>query len=492
MNLTCPKCGQQMMLDFKTDQVRCQHCGYIRPDEISGLESKESAVKAHGVAPAVQLTYKGTINPNALAAFNSGQDALFNGDKSGALQSFRRAADYMPDWTDAHLWIVKVADDEQTKRDELSIVLAEMPNNLEALRLLMVLNGRLTPEQAAHTYHDNDPRLQKVTALDAKATDLICPTCGGDLTINNQTGRVECRSCGYSAPQAKQPTDASGDLLSMALLERKAQPIRWNVGQRLIQCQQCGAEQTIPAGQMSQRCRFCGANAVLVSDAIDSFTQPEELIPFRLNAAQAEESISHALQGVGERLMGLFGHHQIERQVVEGVYLPFWVFDAMIEVTQVKTVSGIDQDRATMIDMQQNIAACAVKSPGRELTSQLGNYDFSTAVHYEPKWLASYPAQLYRIDFDEASLDAHAQAAEAMKHKYAHRMEEVQDFQHNRNPEIIFVYPQVQSMTFRLVLLPVWIATLTIAGGQERLAVVNGQTGKAALGQPHRQSNSHS
>src|SRR5215472_11114011 len=116
MSLTCPQCGQRMTLDFKTDQVHCPHCGYIRPDEISGLEAKEQTVRAHGAAPPVELTYKGTINPGALAAFNSGQDALFEGDKAGALQHFRRAVDTMPEWTDAHLWIAKVTDDEQTKR----------------------------------------------------------------------------------------------------------------------------------------------------------------------------------------------------------------------------------------------------------------------------------------------------------------------------------------------------------------------------------------
>jgi len=478
------------MLDFKTDQVQCPHCGYVRPDEISGLEEKERAVKAHGAAPPVELTYKGTINPSAMAAFNSGQEALFNGDKPGALQSFRRAADYMPEWTDAHLWIAKMADDEQTKRDELSIVLANAPNNLEAVRLLMVLNGRLTPEQAAKTYRDNDPQRWQIGVLNAKVTELICPTCGGDLTISEQSGRVECRFCGYSASHVKQPSDASGDLLSMALLERKAQPVHWNVGQRLIQCQQCGAEQTIPAGQMSQRCRFCGANAVIVTDSLGSFTQPEELIPFQCDESHAEEEISQALNSLGEKLLGLFGRHSVERRNIEGVYLPFWIFDAVIEVTRVRTVSGIEQDHESMTDMQPDIAVCAVKSPGPHLTGQLGGYDFSVAVRYEPRWLAKFPAQLYRIDFDAASLEAHAKAAAVMKHKYARRRQEVQDFQHSRTPEIVYVYPQVQNMSFRLALLPVWIASLAIAGGDERLAIVNGQSGKTALGRPHRRSNS--
>src|SRR5205085_2929423 len=106
-------------------------------DEISGLAQKEQAVKAHGIAPAVQLIYKGEVAPHAMAAFESGQDALFEGDKAQALACFQRAAEVMPDWPDAHLWIAKVCEDETIKREELSTVQGLAPNNLEVLRILM-------------------------------------------------------------------------------------------------------------------------------------------------------------------------------------------------------------------------------------------------------------------------------------------------------------------------------------------------------------------
>ncbi len=37
-------------------------------------------------------------------------------------------------------------------------------------------------------------------------------------------------------------------------------------------------------------------------------------------------------------------------------------------------------------------------------------------------------------------------------------------------------------MTFRLLLLPVWIALLAEQDGDRRIGLVNGQTGKVALG----------
>lgn len=486
MNLACPQCGNRMMVDFKTDRVKCPHCGYIRPDDIGGLEAKEREVKAHGSAPAVQLIYKGEIKGDAMAAFDSGQDALFKGNKQEALNCFQRAADYMPDWPDAHLWIARVSDDEKVKRDELGIVLGLAPNNLEAIRLIMVMDGKLTPEQAAQTVHDNDPRVQQPPdGVAAKAASLICPKCGGDLTVNQLLNRVECRFCGYVAPLPKHAS-IDGTLLSMALLERKAKPVTWNVGKRIVKCQQCGAEHTIPAGQMSQRCRFCGSTEVIVSDDFGSFTQPELLLPFVFDEARARENIDQALRGLGERLMALFKSNKVDREIVEGVYLPFWVFDAVIEVTRVKSVGGVEEDRSTTTDGQFDVEVCAVKSPPQDLTGQLTPYDLRAAIQYDPHWLAKYPAQMYSVDFDAASLDARAVIADSMQKKYALRVEErlLDMGQDRNNTASMQVYSQVQSMTFRLALLPVWIATLYGAEGETRLAVVNAQTGKTALGRP--------
>src|SRR5258708_15476510 len=213
-----------------------------------------------------------------MAAFDSGQDALFKGNKQAALDCFQRAADYMPDWPDAHLWIARVSDDERVKGDELGVVLGLVPNNLEAIRMIMVLDGKLTPEQVAQTYHDNDPQVRQAPdAVAAKVASLICPKCGGELTVNQLLNRVECRFCGYTAPLSKHAS-TDGTLLSMALLERKAQPVKWNVGRRVVKGQQCGAEHTIPAGQMAQPSRFSGSPHSILGDARCSFTQPQALL----------------------------------------------------------------------------------------------------------------------------------------------------------------------------------------------------------------------
>src|SRR5438094_7931658 len=99
-NMTCPQCGKRMTIDFSTSVVSCPNCGYVRPDEIAHLEDTIDSAKAQSPRPSVEITYAGEITPSALAAFETGQDCLYKGNKDAALKSFLRAADYQPDFID--------------------------------------------------------------------------------------------------------------------------------------------------------------------------------------------------------------------------------------------------------------------------------------------------------------------------------------------------------------------------------------------------------
>jgi hypothetical protein len=51
-----------------------------------------------------------------------------------------------------------------------------------------------------------------------------------------------------------------------------------------------------------------------------------------------------------------------------------------------------------------------------------------------------------------------------------------------QSEEVVNVSSMVRTMSFRLLLLPVWIATLIEDDGDVRIGLVNGQTGQAVLG----------
>ncbi|MCB9452795.1 MAG: hypothetical protein H6672_15255 [Anaerolineaceae bacterium] len=487
INLTCPQCSERMTVEFAPEMhIFCKSCGYERD---TGLDEKVAEVQTQGPRPPVSITHVGEVNSRARALFFTGHDYLFQNNKTEAIKSFQRAIELQQDFVDPHLWIAKTTDNEAVKRDHLGTILAYFPGHMEAVRMLMVLQGRLTPEEAERTYHYDEPQLIRAEEpVNTKTTTLHCPTCGGDLTINDDTETVECRFCGYTAAKPH-GSAGDGDILVAALLERKAQSEKWVIGERLLHCNNCGAERTIAGNKLSTRCPFCGSNHVITQDTLGSFEQPAGILPFSITREAAGAAIKQELKGFGERVKGLFGNNQVARASLEGFYLPFWVFDAIIQGTRTRIDNSPEYDRyrnyervasayqqTTFNDALYDIEVCAVDSPPRFLTAQLGDYDLGQATAFEPELLAKYPAGLYTMDFDKAALEARSIAAGIMRGRHTRR--EMSD----DSDVSISVFSNIQSMTFRLLLLPVWVATLIEKDNDIRTALVNGQSGKVVLG----------
>lgn len=479
--LICPHCGQRMRYNFQQGKLMCEPCDY------SPLDAKIEKKRARGPREYPRITHRGTITPNALAAFRTGHDHLHNDQPDKAREAFHRAVYFQHDFADAHIWLAELAADEQTKRDHLGKVLAFDNTNPEALRRLMILNGRLTPEQAAQTNHHNEPLIKRAESPVSTETQvLLCPVCSGNLTVNEDTGRVECRFCGHTMP-ALAGQQANGDLLSAALLERRASPVRWVIGERLLHCKECGAERTIPVRKLSQECPFCGSTHVIMQDALKSFEQPSALVPFRITRRDAGDRIRQALDGFVQRVVNIFDPNRVRRANLDGVYLPFWVFDATAEITVTRVYKGssrsgvfaqrhaLSTERFT--DAMYDVSVPAVTSPPRDLIARMGRFDLDAAVPYQAKLLARYPAELYSIDFDKASLEARSIVSRAMREKHGGRRETG-----DQQMEIT-TFSNVGQMSFRLLLLPVWVATLFEVDGDVRPALINGQTGKVVLGQ---------
>lgn len=478
--ILCPECGSPLTLNPDAGMFRCGECGFKRPET---LDEASERIRARGQRPAVVTTHRGEIDLRARSLFENAHDYLWRGDAAAALRAWEQALDIQPDFTDAHLWIAKTSGDERVQRDHLSEIIAHDPGHLEALRLLMVLNGQLTPEEAERSRTERAPELQFAKgAVKAKTTALRCPVCGGGLTVDETNGRVVCRFCGHSAPlDTSRHASDGAEVLGTALLKRRVQPVKWIVGERILHCTRCGAERTIPAGRLSAVCPFCGSTQVIQQDALNSVEQPDGLVPFAVSEEAAQAAIRERLKSVGERFAGLFGDNQVTRAVMEGVFLPYWVFDALAEVSKTTIERGNPSryERRTFVQPYQNVKISdglnGVCIPGvpAPLADQVGEFHVSAAVAYEPKLLAKHPAALYSIDFDEASLKARSVVSEHMRRRHGERDGRDVDVQ---------VFTSVLQMSFTLLLMPMWMATLYERDGDVRAALVNGQTGQVALG----------
>ncbi len=486
--LNCPHCGKRMRYDFEQEKIRCKDCDYSPLDAV--MQQKQAA----GPRQRQQLTHRGEINANALAAFNTAHDYLYKGDSVKAQESFKRALFFQADFADAHLALAEIAEDEKTKREHLGTVLAFDGSNPAALRQLMVLNGRLTKEQAAQTHHHNEPKLLRVDMpVAANAKVLLCPVCSGNLTTDDVTGRVECRFCGHVAETNGIDRGATNgsDSLAMALLERKASSVKWVIGERLLHCNECGADRTLSAKQLSNNCPFCDSTHVIMQDALGSFEQPDGLVPFRISRQQAADQIKQALEGVMQRLANLFDNNRVKSGQINGLYLPFWVFDALADVTVTRIYKGSNRSgnfamqhttsTETFSDGLYDVIVSGVTSPSADMVTKISDFDLKAVVPYDARMLAKYPAELYSIDFDKASLEGRSIVSHILREKHRSKREMGDEQMEIRASAL------VHQMSFRLLLLPVWVANLTEQDGDVRPTLVNGQTGKVALGKAQKQ-----
>ncbi len=458
----CPRCHATGSLYVRKDGFECRLCGYRQTsphqhaDDVP-LSVSERRARLH---PSYRIDEPERISPWARTKFTSALDAVCRQDWDAALRSLQQALEYQPDFLEAHLWIARIAADETTRRKHLGEVLSLVPNHDEALRELMVLNGEISEEDAARlAAGEGAPVRELETAVGAKVAAPRCPQCGGALV--QEQGHVVCRQCGYTATGPSASTAPASKPLVTALLKRRSQPVIWRVKQHVLRCEQCGASH-VQARALATECPFCGSAQIVQQDALGSLQQPDAVLPFALDQRTAQAALAKALGSLWERFKGLFDPNRPETVRWHSAYVPAWLFDALVKVTP----------PLIMGSAFRNILIHASPTPPTALLYKLRPWNFDALAPYRPTLLSGHAAQLYTLDFDKASLQARRHIARSVQ-RYAETDDEEQA-PHVRHT--------VYSMSYRLVMLPVWIAHIREVDGEMRLALVNGQSGRAGLG----------
>lgn len=491
----CEQCGGERTFLVTREKIECQRCGFVIRDSDGKPQPPAPAPKP--AAPVRDLSqYRVSyyipdsyeIEPYVESAYFTAMDHASRKQWPEAIAALRRCIDYRSDFAEAHLWLGRLLDDPQERREHLHQVLAYFPTHPEALRDLMILDGELTDSAEPFDEFTEAERREvnaPVAAETASKHKVNCPRCGApNLMANGEDTLLSCAFCGYR--DSERAAAKRHNSLAMALIKRRSQPVQWIVGERWLKCNSCGAARTLTQRQLSDHCPFCASKQVVLQDALKTIQQPDGLLPFLISQRQAQVQVEEALKGWSQRLAGILNNNRVARVEMEGVYLPFWVFDAVVQVqrSRVYTGSGQKWSRNEKYSVQEayqqeqiptarnNVMVCAVESPPRALTRQLGKYQLSGVQEYAPKFLAQHSAEIYTLDFDRAAMDAHEIISQQIHEEY----------QQSSSDFTITVTPMIQQMSFRLLLLPVWSVTIVEQDGDVRPALVNGQTGRVALG----------
>lgn len=345
---------------------------------------------------------------------------------------------------------------------------------------------------------NDDPGAEPIQ-IDAEK--FPCAQCGAQLSYDPAAQALACGYCGNIQPA---PEIAARDLASALQELDYAAALRDAIDDAEIEtthasrCDNCGAHVGFEPGVTATDCPFCASPLVAMSEAHRHF-RPKAVAPFLVPEREARKALGRWL---GSRWFAPGDLSEAARagRPMTGVYLPYWTFDAATAsrydgergdihhvwrwVTVMKDgarrrvrrkVAEIRwRRRSGRVSRQfDDVLVLASKSLPPSLASQLsahGAFDLDGLRPYAPAYLAGFGAETYRVDLQEGY--AAAQGVMGYTIRRDVRMDIGGDRQRVRRIETAY-----SDVTFKHVLLPIWIAAYRYRGKVYRY-LVNGRTGQ--------------
>lgn len=317
-----------------------------------------------------------------------------------------------------------------------------------------------------------------------------CETCGSDLRYAPGAARLVCDHCGNSE-EITGPGPWAGAIAELdfraALTNRlAAEDIEET---RVLACPNCGAEVEFAPEIHAKECPFC-ATPVVTDTGAHRHIKPRGLVPFALDEAAAKEAMTRWLGGLWFAPNGLQAYARKGRRM-QGIYVPYWTFDARtrsdyrgqrgtvyFERRNDKTVrkirwKGVQGRVARAFD---DVLVLASTSLPKGHTDALEPWDLSQLEPYQPEYLAGFRAEGYQVPLEAGFVEAR----EIMDRIIARDVRF--DIGGDRQ-RIDRIDTEVSDVTFKHVLLPIWVAAYRYRG-QSFQFVVNGLSGRVSGQRP--------
>jgi len=324
--------------------------------------------------------------------------------------------------------------------------------------------------------------------------DFPCSNCGAKLAYDAGAQAMKCPYCGTQQDIPNQPQTKGAPVGREIPIEEGLRLAARGFGTPVTQvsCSDCGASVNVSPGEQTAKCAFCGSQQVLAQEAPGTAIRPESLVPFKLDKKAANEKFEVWLGELWFRPNDL--KKMAKLQEMGGVYIPFWTFDAwassdwsadagyhyyeteyytddngnqasrQVQRTRWVPASGHRQD------FFDDTLVCASRGLPPELVSKFETFDTKQLTAYQPQFLAGWRAESYAVELMPAWGSAQARMGDVQRGRCSSDVPG--DTQRN-----LSVRNEFSHVTFKHVLLPIWIAAYRYNGKPYQF-LVNGQTGE--------------
>jgi hypothetical protein len=267
---------------------------------------------------------------------------------------------------------------------------------------------------------------------------------------------------------------------------------------RVVACPNCGAQTEFDADLHAAECPFC-ATPVVTDTGPHKHIKPRGVLPFGLSEEQARDAMADWLGGLWFAPNGLQEYARKGRPL-SGIYTPYWTFDAdtktaysgqrgthyyetrtvmrdgkrtqqRVRKTRWRSVSG------RVARFFDDVLVLASKSLPKKYTDGLAPWDLTELEPYRPEYLAGFRAEAYQVELEDGFTEARAIMDRRIRR-------DVKFDIGGDEQRITQLNTQVSDVTFKHILLPVWMAAYKFRGKTYRF-VVNGRTGRVQGERPY-------
>ena len=343
--------------------------------------------------------------------------------------------------------------------------------------------------------------------MPTQVTNYQCPACTGPLHFVGASGKLECEYCGASyevaeiealyaekeekaaaAQQAAEeanagqnPPSEDGDAWDTSGFSED-----WGTegdGMRAYSCPSCGAELICDENTAATSCPYCG-NPTVVPGQFSGQLRPDFIIPFKLSKEDAVKALKDHYKG--KILLPKSFTQENHVQKIQGVYVPFWMFDgeaegdARYEATRSHTYRSGDYEitetehydiyRAGFISFEKIPADASSKMPDDHMDS-IEPYDYQELKPFSTAYLPGFLADKFDVTVEQCRQRADQRCAGTLS---ATLRDTVTGY---HTCTLIHESVSLKRGKVHYALMPVWMLN-TKWKGKDFLFAMNGQTGK--------------
>jgi hypothetical protein len=232
------------------------------------------------------------------------------------------------------------------------------------------------------------------------------------------------------------------------------------------------------------KCPYCGSHQLISSAETEALVDPQAIAVMQI---EEKDAVRRVQEWFGR---GLFAPDDLTRaakkRILHPAYYPFWTFDGTLEMHWSCEVeegsSGRYQSWVSRTGVEcelfNDVLIPGLKRLNLKELRKLGPYNLMDVVEFKPEYLAGWPALTYDRPLAKASLMARERVVRELRQQLYNRVMPGKQKRRLQPGGVNW-----SDMTFKYVLLPLWVGTYHYQGKQYQV-MVNGQTGKVSGEKP--------